>query len=211
MGELWVSFGKICDFTGKSMTAVRNAAARGDLGKALSTDGRKVNPAHPDAVRWMGKKYTHTAGGVGRRVKSPAEQAEEALNPIEEQPRINEVAGEAEIQKVTDAIIILTEMGSPKQIHAWARVRKEVAQASAAEAKRDQATGQLVPRAMVERAVFGYLDAMNRRALEDLAPTIATRIGKGTSAERKTVEDLIGSLIQKAQEDCRRLIGGELE
>jgi len=112
---------------------------------------------------------------------------------------------------VTDAIIILTEMGSPKQIHAWARVRKEVAQASAAEAKRDQATGQLVPRALVERAVFGYLDAMNRRALEDLAPTIATRIGKGTSAERKAIEDLIGSLIQKAQEDCRRLIGGELE
>lgn len=209
--DVWVSFGKVCDFTERSMGMVRSAAARGDFGKALSVDGRKINVTHADAEKWMGRPYEYTRGAVGRRKKSAQEQADEALNPHEPQPAINDVSDEIMISRVTNAIILLTELGTPSQIHQWAKVRKEIAAAATAEARRDQATGQLVPRSLVERAVFGYLDALNRRFLEDISATIVQRIGKGTPTERLLVEDLFGALIKKAQEDCVRLIGATEE
>ena len=205
--EVWVSFGKIAEFSERSTSLVRTAAQRGEFGGALSADGKRLNATHATVTAWMGRPYEHTKGAVGRRKKSAEEQAEEALNPSEPQPAIYDVSDEAMISKISAAIILLTELGTPSDIHRWAKVRKEIAAAATAEARRDQANGQLVPRALVERAVFGYLDALNRRLLEDTSATIAQQIGKGTPAERLLIEDRIGALIKKAREDCGRLIG----
>ena len=152
MSTRYVSFDRIAESKGVDVEAVREAAARGEFAAALSKDGRRINAYHSAAKAWLEGEYVPRA----RPGRPPS------LNDLDDDAPIFAVRGPAEIQRIAEAVILVTERGTPAQVQKWSRVRKEIAAAAAAEAKRDQATGQLVPRALVQRAAIGYVDGLLR-------------------------------------------------
>lgn len=193
MSTRYVSFSRIADSKGVPVEEVRKAAERGDFGRALHKDGERINAFHAQAVEWMGGEYAPLPK-PGR----PQERFDAAP--------INEVSEPEEIQRIADAVVTLTEHGSPEQLQHWARVRKEIAAAATAEARRAQVNGALIPRALVELAVLGYLDAL-MAGLPGVAQEVAKGLGRDEKASRAVVVDLLGSIIARGREGVLPLLG----
>ena len=107
------------------------------------------------------------------------------------------------------ALQSLTEKwGQHDVVHAWAKVRKELALAEAAEMKTAELQGELIRREFVARHVVGLVDGMARRLLTDIGHTVTKRVAEGARAGKdlaelkKVTHDLIGATIRQAKKEA---------
>jgi len=103
------------------------------------------------------------------------------------------------LQELTD------RWGQWDVVHSWAKVRKEIAQAEAAELKTAEIQGELIRRDFVAQHVIGLVDGMARRLLTDVAHTITKRVSDGAKGGKRLPElkkithDLIGATINQTK------------
>lgn len=193
------------EIRGVTAQAVRNQMKEGrPLRPALSSvtgnaGARLLDSHHPAFMAWLGSR------GPGRVREEPRVQGAASLKLAALSP--------AEIAALSETIAALTDKyGQNDVVYQWAKVRKELAQANAAELKRDEYQGKLISRGFVSKHVRGLLDGLSRRLLTETAHTLAKRLGKLSRAGaalpecKRLAADLIGETIAQVKTEAIRAI-----
>jgi hypothetical protein len=92
----------------------------------------------------------------------------------------------------------------------WVKARKVVIEAHKLALQSQQMEGKLIEREFMEKLVFSYLDALNRRLLSDVALTASQRLrglfASGASIEEGTalIRDLVSASLKSTVHQVKR-------
>lgn len=180
-------------------------------GKALApaVDGKFIDSAHPAAVAYVEarapKVITPTKPGPKPKpepyVRGTAAQRQRKLAaPVDATPAAELPEN---IQAFADWTLreVVAQYGTAPAFADWLKATKEIESIAAARLKNAAAAGELIPRELVRTHLFGALEAVNMRLLNDSPKTLARQLYAAAKS---------GQSLEEAEEIIRKAIGAQL-
>lgn len=209
---------------GKTAAAV-TAQCRpgGHLHEAIVGD--RIDASHPAAVAWIAGPATPKKASKKATKKKAAKKAAKkkvtASQPSEDEPSSNVLAIKLEdlpglrgIEDLADQTLryICQHFGTGRALKDWLDARKKIEDVRHAELDNGRLEDTLVSRERVKTAVFGIIEASNRRLLQDFPKAAvrrlygACRAGQPPEEAERILRDLISAQLTPVKAQAQKAL-----
>ncbi len=199
--DRYVSRSQLARMAGVSAAAVTMACNKTLQGAVF---GRKVDIEHPDVVEWL--KVDRSAGNKAPRKKKDVVPVEKKRGQAAFQQKkrdqslqnISDMSG-MDVDMFGNMTInqILSQFGTETAFGEWVKMTKVLEEIREKRIKNAKTQGELISREYVRTHMFGLIEIVNTRLLNDAPVSLAARVSQLVRAgeDDKSVEDFIRSEI----------------